>query len=72
MVELIDEADGAIAQRPALALRQRVDVAPADLDDAGIGPIQSAQDLQQRGLARAGSADDRQPLAARDPSDRRR
>ena len=39
---------------------------PVDLDHAGVGPIQAAEDLQQRGLAGAGGADDRQPLAARD------
>src|ERR1019366_9490129 len=66
VMKLVDEADAAIAQGPALAFRERVNIAPVDLDLAGVRSIEAAENLQQRGLARARGADDREPLAALD------
>ena len=49
----------------ALALGQRMDVAARHLHRAAVGPVEPAQYLQQRGLARPGHADDRNALARR-------
>ncbi len=55
------EADMALAR----ALRQRVLAVEGDL--AGIRPVETGDDPQQRGLARAGRAEQRQQLAVVDP-----
>src|SRR6185437_16305404 len=55
----------AIAQGTSLTLGERMDVLPANAHFAGIRPVQTAENLQQRGLARAGGADDRQSLPTR-------
>ena len=46
--------------------RQVVDAAAVETDFAGVGRVERAQQVQQRALARAALADDRQKLAAAD------
>ena len=70
VMELIDEADRAVAQMPALGIVQPVHGGPRDLHRAARRQIQSAQQLQQRGLAGPGCADDGDALAGAD-ADRR-
>ncbi len=65
VVKLVDEADAAIAQCAAVALRQRVNVLPRHQYLARVGTIEAAENLQQRGLAGSGCADDCQPFATR-------
>ena len=67
MVELVDEADRTIAQYATLGLAEGVQVATLDADMAGVGPIETAKNLQQRGLAGTGGADDCHALAAGEP-----
>ena len=62
-MELVDEADHAIAQRAALRFGKGVQVATVDFDAAGVGPVEAAEDLQQRRLARTRRADDGEALA---------
>src|SRR4051795_3087000 len=53
-VELLeDEADAAQAQPGQLALAQRAQVPPVELQRAGGGLVERAEQLQQRRLARA-------------------
>ena len=60
--------------KPILSRRKRVRSsserlaigAPVDADLAGAGPVQAADQIQQRGFARAGRAHDGEHLAARD------
>src|ERR1700691_5406183 len=66
MMKLVDEANAAVAQLATLALAKRVDIAAVDLNVPGVGAIEPAQDLQQRGLAGARGANDGEPLAAPD------
>ena len=67
MMELVDEAERAIAQHPRAPLAQRVNVLPVDPHLCPVvGAIQPAENLQQRRLAGAGRADDCEPLAASD------
>src|SRR5690606_27727908 len=63
MVELVDEPEHAVAEHAALALRQASDVLAVDLDQARRRSIEAAEQVQQRALARARSADDRHLLA---------
>src|SRR5579862_2775 len=65
MVKLVHEAERLVAQRAALALAERVDVATRNQHGPGARTVQAAQDLQQRRLAGTGGAHDRQALARR-------
>jgi hypothetical protein len=53
VMELVDETQRAIAQLAAGTLVERMDVAAGDVYRAVGGLVESTQDLQQRGLARA-------------------
>mgnify|MGYP003694099335 CR=1 FL=1 len=64
-MELVDEAERAVAHAAALGLGQRRrSAAPSTRDLARGRRVEAAQQMQQRALARARSADDRDPLAA--------
>ncbi len=64
VVKLIHEADMLVAPR-ALRLGAHLrPVAPADLHAAAIGPVEPAQQVHERALARTRGADDGQSLAA--------
>ena len=62
-MELVDEAERAVAQLAARLLVERVDVAAGDLHDTRGRTVEPAEDLQQRGLAGARRTDDRQAFA---------
>ncbi len=62
-MELVDEAERAVAQLATRLLVERMDVAARDLHEAGRRAIEAAENLEQRGLAGAGRPDDRQPFA---------
>ena len=66
MMKLIHEAQRAIAQLAARGIRQQVDLLACNRHRARGRQIQSAEQLQQRGLARAGRADDCDALARGD------
>ena len=66
MMKLIDEAERAVAQRAALALAEIDECRGRRPAPARGRPVETAQDLQQRRLARARRADDREALAGRD------
>ena len=61
IVELEDEADDVAAEARRVAQPGHGDVVDAHV--AGIGPVQAADELQQRALARAGRARQRDELA---------
>ena len=63
VVELEDEAEGLVAQLVAAARRQVVDALAVEMDLALVGPVEDAEQVQQRALAGAGGADDAQELA---------
>ena len=63
MVELEDEADTFVAEAGQRLVAQREGVLSVDLDTARVGARKRADDLQQRGLARAAGADDRDDFA---------
>ena len=63
MVELKHETDPFVAETVQLAGSDTVEVATVELDDAFIGPVQAAQDVQERALAAAGGPDDGDELA---------
>src|SRR6476469_3777247 len=63
---LEDEAERASAQLRAAILVQSKDVGTIELDHARGWRIQAREDGEQRGLARARSAEHRERLAARD------
>ena len=63
---LEDERDGAAAQQHPLALAHRGDVAPGDVHAAAGRAVQAADDVEQRGLARAGPPAQRDQLARAD------
>src|SRR4029077_12010626 len=65
MVELVDEAERAVAQRAALAFAECMNIAAGDQHLPAARRGDSAEDLQQRRLARARGADDRHALAGR-------
>ena len=65
-MELKDEADPAVAEGDDLASASAVSVAAGDSDAALVGPIQPAEDVQQRALADARGADNRHHLAGVD------
>src|ERR1022692_3804064 len=60
MIELKDEAKGAIAQLVALTGAQVVDASAFEVDAAVVGLIERAQEVQHGTLAGAGVADDRE------------
>ena len=66
VVELEDEAEGLVAQLVALAGRQVVDASAVEADAALVGPVEGAEQVQQRALAGAGGADDAEELAGAD------
>ena len=61
---LEDEPDLGVAQGGALVGRQRRDFLPLEAIAAGRGPVQAAEDVHQRALARAARTDQRDELAA--------
>ncbi len=65
-MELVDEAQRAVAQRAALGLVEAGEVAARHLDAAGGGLVEPAEQVQQRALAAARRADDGHLLAAAD------
>ena len=66
MVELEDEAKGAIAEKVPFAGREVIDPAVSEGDLAGIGFVQGAEQMEQGAFAGAGTADDADKLAALD------
>jgi hypothetical protein len=60
------EPDGRVAQLGAAVVGQLRGVAPGQLVAARVGPVQQAEQVEQRRLARPGGADDGGPLAALD------
>jgi hypothetical protein len=65
VVELIDEAEGLIAQRAARGVGQLIEPSPGDGHLATRRQVESAEQLQQRRLAGTGCTDDGDPLARR-------
>jgi hypothetical protein len=65
VVELVDEAQGAVAHAPALRLGQRHERSALDRHLARARRVEPAEEVQQRALARARRADDRDALARR-------
>ena len=63
MMELVDEAERLVAQSAALGVGQRRHGPSHHLDFARRGRVEPAQKVQQRALARAGGADDRDDLS---------
>ena len=64
--ELKDEADLAAAQQRPGRLAELVDPAPAEMDLAGGGPVEAAEQMQQSGLAAARGPHDADELALGD------
>ncbi len=65
MMELVDETERTVAQLAALAIGKVRHRLAFDLDLARARRVEPAEDVQQRALAGAGRADDRERLAAR-------
>ena len=63
MVELEDEAERLIAQPIALLGGQIVDALGVEKNAALVGLVERAEQMQQRALAAAGTADDAEKLA---------
>ena len=59
MVELEDEPDLPVADRGQFLFCQSGKVAPVEADGSRGGPVESAHDVEQRALARAARADNR-------------
>ncbi len=55
VVELEDEAERAVAEAVALAVGQVVDPLAIELDGAGVGRVEQAEQVQERALARSRS-----------------
>ena len=72
VVELVDEAERAVAQRAARGVRQRAHLLAGDVDLARGRRVEAAEQVQQRALAGAGRAEDRDGLAACAPPARGR
>ena len=66
VVELEDEAEGAVAEAVAPAVGQVVDPQAVELDGAGVGRVEQAEQMEERTLARAAGPDDGDELAALD------
>ena len=62
-MKLEDEADMLVAERHQLLIRHARDVDLADAHLAAVGPIESAEDVQQRALPDARGAHHRHHLA---------
>ena len=66
-MELVDEAERAVAQpRRAAASDSVASATPSTLTSPALGSVETAQQMQQRALARPGRADDGDALALRD------
>ena len=63
---LEDEAERVVAEGGGLFLRERGDVLAADLDGAGGGAVEGAEEIEQGRFPAAGGADDRGGLALGD------
>ncbi len=61
---LKDESDLALAQTGALAVGERGEIDAIDGDASGIGAGESAEQVEERGLAAAGRADDSNELSS--------
>ena len=66
MMELVYEAEEAVAHRSPLSLVERAQVAAADEDLTAARRIEAAEQIQQGGLARARTADDGDAFAFSD------
>jgi hypothetical protein len=66
MMKLKNESDVAIAKPRQFVIRHRRNLGIPDSNRAGVRPIESAEQMQQRRLADARGSDDRQHLAALD------
>ncbi len=66
MEELEDEADVVAAQGVQLALGGARHPPSGDLDLAGVGPVEAAEQVQERRLARPAAAEDGDDLARAD------
>ena len=66
MVELIDKAEMAVAHDAAFGIADLRKIAPHQLDFPGTGGIQTAEQMQQRALARTRSTDDCDALTRHD------
>ncbi len=64
VMELVDEAERTVAHFAALRFVHLLHILPEYLHAAAAGIVQSAEQMQQRALARTGCADDRDTLAA--------
>jgi len=60
------EADATVADLGAARVAEVADVQAGELVDAGVGLVEQPEDVEQGGLARAGRAQDRHPLARAD------
>ncbi len=67
MVKLVHEPERAIAQAAALDVARAAHRFAGDAHFAGGRLVEPAEQLQQRRLAGAGRADDRDAIALRDP-----
>ncbi len=63
MIELEDEAEGPVAQLVALLRRRIVDALAVQTNTPMIRLVERAEQVQERALAAAGSADDAKKLA---------
>ena len=61
--ELEHEADAAAPERAQLTLAGARDGLPVDLDRPRLGPVEAAQEVQERRLPRAGAPEDGDDLA---------
>ena len=67
-VELLeDEADGLRAEAGERVVGEVLRVVPRDAEDAGAGPVEEAEDLEEGRFPRARGPDDRDELALPDP-----
>jgi hypothetical protein len=66
VMELVDEADFGASQRRPLVVAHGRSGRAADLDFAGVGPLQQARQMQERRLSGAGRRDQRHRLAGRE------
>src|SRR5262249_27303048 len=66
IIELEDEADVGGAPARKLALGKAVDARARDRDLAGVRPVDAAEQVEQRGLARAGRPHHGDEVALRD------
>src|SRR5256885_17058191 len=62
--ELVDEADVGAAEQGAGGLAHGRHVTPVDLHGATLGRVDAADEIEERGFARAAASGDRDRLAA--------